>query len=58
MPDAKKRLSHALTIMLLNVAAAALMQEADALMEREVLAYPAPSPGNHGSSPGNTKRKV
>lgn len=58
VPDAKKRLSHALTIMLLNVAAAALMQEADALMEREVLAGPAPSPGNHGSSPGNTKRKV
>lgn len=36
VPDAKERLSHALTIMLLNVAAAALMQEADALMAREV----------------------
>lgn len=58
VPDAKERLSHALTIMLLNVAAAALMQEADALMAREVSPDESPVPRNHGSSPAKNKRKV
>lgn len=37
VPGARDRLFHALTIMLLNVAAASLMSRADELMEREVL---------------------
>ena len=37
VPGAKERVSHALTIMVLNVAAAALMNRANELMAREVL---------------------
>ena len=44
MPDAKERLEKALTMILLNAAAAALMQEADSLYQSIVAEEEIPLP--------------
>lgn len=51
VPDAKERLTDALTVMLLNCAAATLMQQADAIYRRVVPAPKREAPQAAGAAP-------